>query len=207
MDLSGEYLIPAPRETVWRALNDPEVLKQCIPGCERIEKLSDTEMTAAVTLQIGPMKAKFTGKVTLSEIDPPNGYKITGEGQGGVAGFGKGGAEVKLEDAKTESGAVATKLTYKADTQVGGKMAQLGARLIGATAKKLADQFFDRFAAIAVPAAPAGAAQASATATAETAVPEAGAAATADDKRLPPAVWITGLIVAAGAVLWWFTRS
>jgi carbon monoxide dehydrogenase subunit G len=201
MDLSGEYLIAAPRETVWRALNDPDILKQCIPGCESISKLSDTEMTAAVTLQIGPMKAKFTGKVTLSDLDPPSGYRISGEGQGGVAGFGKGSAEVKLEAAKTESGADATLLRYKADTQVGGKMAQLGARLIGATAKKLADQFFDKFAVLAVPAAPAATdlQPGSASAAAAAPAPDGGA-------RLPPAVWIAGLIAIAAAILWIFTR-
>jgi uncharacterized protein len=126
---------------VFAALNDPEVLKACIPGCESLEKSSDTEMTAKVKLRIGPVSAAFSGKVTLSDIDPPNGYKISGEGQGGVAGFAKGGAVVKL----AEEGA-ATVLTYEVDAQVGGKIAQVGARLITGTAKKLADQFFGKFA-------------------------------------------------------------
>tara|TARA_R110000868_G_scaffold44576_9_gene148706 strand:+ start:5084 stop:5839 length:756 start_codon:yes stop_codon:yes gene_type:complete len=142
MDMSGEYRIPAPRETVWAALNDPEILKQCIPGCESLEMTSDTEMTAAVTTKVGPVKAKFKGSVTLSEIDPPKGYKISGEGKGGVAGFAKGGAEVNLE----EDGAD-TILRYTATAQVGGKLAQLGSRLIDSTAKKMADEFFGNFSA------------------------------------------------------------
>ena len=139
MDIKGEYRIEAPREKVFAALNDAEVLKACIPGCESLDKLSDTEMTAKVRLRIGPVSAAFSGKVTLSDIDPPNGYKISGEGQGGVAGFAKGGAAVKLtEDAG------ATLLAYDVDAQVGGKIAQVGARLIQGTARKLADQFFGR---------------------------------------------------------------
>jgi carbon monoxide dehydrogenase subunit G len=141
MEIKGEYKIAAPRDKVFAALNDQAVLQACIPGCESLEKLSDTEMTAKVRLRIGPVSATFNGKVTLSDIDPPNGYKITGEGQGGVAGFAKGGAVVKLAD---DSGA--TVLTYDVDAQVGGKIAQVGARLITGTAKKLADQFFGKFA-------------------------------------------------------------
>ena len=141
MEMTGEFRIPASRQRVWEGLNDPEILKQCIPGCQTIEKLSDTEMTTKVRLRIGPVSASFSGKVTLSDIDPPNGYKISGEGQGGVAGFAKGGATVKL----AEEGAD-TLLTYDVDAQVGGKIAQVGARLITGTAKKLADQFFGKFA-------------------------------------------------------------
>jgi len=141
MEIKGEYKIAAPRDKVFAALNDQAVLKACIPGCESLEKLSDTEMTAKVRLRIGPVSAAFSGKVTLSDIDPPNGYKITGEGQGGVAGFAKGGAVVKLAD-----GDGGTVLTYDVDAQVGGKIAQVGARLISGTAKKLADQFFGKFA-------------------------------------------------------------
>lgn len=141
MEIKGEYKIAAPREKVFAALNDQAVLQACIPGCETLDKLSDTEMTAKVRLRIGPVSAAFSGKVTLSDIDPPNGYKITGEGQGGVAGFAKGGAVVKL----TEDGGD-TVLTYDVDAQVGGKIAQVGARLIAGTAKKLADQFFGKFA-------------------------------------------------------------
>jgi uncharacterized protein len=141
MDMVGERLIAASRSAVWDALNDPETLKACIPGCEEIERQSETEMTARARVKIGPMAAKFSGKVLLSDLDPPNGYRISGEGQGGAAGFAKGGADVKLEE--TDGG---TLLSYAVRAQVGGKMAQIGARLIDATAKSLADQFFTRFA-------------------------------------------------------------
>jgi carbon monoxide dehydrogenase subunit G len=142
MEMSGEYRIPAPREQVWAALNDPVVLKECIPGCQSLEKTSDTEMSAKVQAKVGPVKATFTGNVTLSDIDPPNGYTISGEGKGGIAGFAKGGADVKLADDGD-----GTVLTYTAKAQVGGKLAQVGARLIDATAKQMADQFFGAFAA------------------------------------------------------------
>ncbi len=141
MEIKGEYKIPAPREKVFAALNDPVVLQACIPGCESLEKVSDTEMKAKVRMRIGPVSASFSGKVTLSDIDPPNGYKISGEGQGGAAGFAKGGAVVALR----EDGAD-TVLNYNVDAQVGGKIAQVGARLIDGTAKKLADEFFGKFA-------------------------------------------------------------
>jgi uncharacterized protein len=190
MNLSGEYRLPLPRETVWAGLNDPEILKQCIPGCDELVKNSDTELSAKVGLRIGPMTAKFTGKVTLSDLDPPNGYKIAGEGQGGVAGFGKGSAVVTLED----DGSGGTILRYTADSQVGGKMAQLGSRLIDATAKKLADEFFGKFAEIvAVPAAGAVSAPAH-----DASVP----AAAADTGGLPQSVWIAALVVAVGVLLW-----
>lgn len=140
MDMSGERLIAAPREAVWAALNDPDVLKACIPGCETIDKLSDTEMKAVVAAKIGPISARFNGAVTLSELDPPNGYLISGEGQGGVAGFGKGNARVSLAE---EAGA--TRLNYTVNAQIGGKMAQLGARLIDSVAKSYAETFFTRF--------------------------------------------------------------
>src|SRR5262245_59253067 len=141
MEIKGEYKIPASREKVFAALNDPGVLQTCIPGCESLEKVSDTEMKAKVRMRIGPVSASFSGKVTLSDIDPPNGYKISGEGQGGAAGFAKGGAVVALR----EDGAD-TVLNYNVDAQVGGKIAQVGARLIDGTAKKLADEFFGKFA-------------------------------------------------------------
>jgi uncharacterized protein len=143
MEIKGEYKIPAPREKVFAALNDPAVLKACIPGCEALEKVSDTEMNAKVRMRIGPVSASFSGKVTLSDVDPPNGYKITGEGQGGAAGFAKGGAVVALREDTGD-----TVLTYNVDAQVGGKIAQVGARLIDGTAKKLADEFFGKFAAM-----------------------------------------------------------
>ena len=143
MEIKGEYKIAAPREKVFGALNDQAVLQACIPGCESLEKTSDTEMKAKVRLRIGPVSASFTGKVTLSDLDPPNGYKITGEGQGGAAGFAKGGAVVALREEGSE-----TVLTYNVDAQVGGKIAQVGARLIDGTAKKLADEFFGKFATL-----------------------------------------------------------
>lgn len=149
MEMSGERLIAAPREAVWAALNDPEVLKACIQGCETIEKLSDTEMTATVAAKIGPISARFNGKVTLADLDPPNAYTISGEGQGGVAGFAKGGAKVQLADADAEGG---TKLTYQVSAQIGGKMAQLGARLIDSVAKSYAESFFTKFSERLAPA-------------------------------------------------------
>jgi carbon monoxide dehydrogenase subunit G len=153
MEMSGEYRIAASREAVWAALNDPAILKEAIPGCQSLEKLSDTEMTATVVSKIGPVKATFNGNVTLSNIRPPEGYTISGEGKGGVAGFAKGGADVAL----VADGAD-TILRYTAKAQVGGKLAQVGARLIDATAKQMADQFFGAFAAKVGAGAPAAAA-------------------------------------------------
>ena len=142
MDMTGERRIPAPRQKVWDALNDPEVLRVCIPGCESLEKTSDTDLKATAAVKIGPIATRFTGKVQLTDLDPPNSYRISGEGQGGVAGFAKGGANVRLSD----DGA-GTLLQYDVKAQVGGKIAQLGARLIDATSKQMADLFFDRFTA------------------------------------------------------------
>jgi uncharacterized protein len=142
MDMTGEMFIPARRDRVWAALNDTEILKACIPGCESLESVSPTEMKAKAAVKLGPIAAKFAGGVTLSEIDPPNGYTISGEGSGGVAGFAKGGAKVSLAD--QDDG---TMLRYTVNAQVGGKIAQLGARLIDSTAKSMAGQFFTKFAA------------------------------------------------------------
>jgi carbon monoxide dehydrogenase subunit G len=140
MDMTGERRIPAPRLRVWEALNNPDVLKAAIPGCESMEKLSESELKATAAVKIGPIAARFTGRVQLLDLDPPNSYRIEGEGQGGVAGFAKGGAIVKLVD-----DGEATLLTYDVKAQVGGKIAQLGARLIDATAKQMADAFFNNF--------------------------------------------------------------
>jgi len=140
MDLSGSQRIDAPRDVVWQALNDAGTLKQCIPGCQELVQNSPTDFAAKVVLKIGPVKATFAGAVTLSELDAPNSYRITGEGQGGVAGFAKGGAKVWLvEDGE------GTILNYEAQANVGGKIAQLGARLIDSTSKKLAGEFFGAF--------------------------------------------------------------
>jgi carbon monoxide dehydrogenase subunit G len=147
MTMQGEVTLPAERERVWAALNDPEVLKVCIPGCQELEKVSDTEFAAVAKLAVGPVKATFKGNVMLSDIDAPNGYTITGEGQGGVAGFAKGGAKVRLADAGG-----GTQLSYDVEAQVGGKIAQLGGRLINGVAKKYADQFFGNFAKLLAPA-------------------------------------------------------
>lgn len=141
MNIQGEEKIPAPIGKVWEALNDPRVLKESIPGCESLEKKSDTEMAAIVLLKIGPIKARFNGAVELKNLNPPHSYTIQGEGKGGIAGFAKGGADVSL----AEDGPDNTVLAYTAKADVGGKIAQLGSRLIESTSKKLAAQFFKNF--------------------------------------------------------------
>jgi carbon monoxide dehydrogenase subunit G len=146
MEMTESREIGAPRAVVWAGLNDPEILRQCIPGCESLEKLSDTEMQAKVTLKIGPVKATFKGAVTLKDLDPPNAYTISGEGTGGAAGHAKGSAFVQLEE--NEAG---TTLNYAVKVQIGGKLAQLGGRLIDATAKKLAGEFFTKFSELVAP--------------------------------------------------------
>lgn len=140
MDISGEFRIPAPRRRVWEALNDLEVLKKCIPGCESMEKRSETEFDAIMKAKIGPVKARFNSSIGLSNLDPPNGYTISGQGKGGPAGFGKGSADVSLEEDGDE-----TLLRYVADLQVGGKLAQIGSRLVGGSARKIANDFFTNF--------------------------------------------------------------
>jgi carbon monoxide dehydrogenase subunit G len=160
MDMTGEYRIPAPRAKVWAALNDAETLKASLPGCESLEKTGDNQFAATVIAKVGPVKAKFNGNVALSNLNPPESYTIAGEGKGGAAGFAKGGADVRL----TEDGAETTVLSYTAKADVGGKLAQLGSRLIDGTAKKMADEFFTNFvkqvAGPADPAALAGESQA-----------------------------------------------
>jgi carbon monoxide dehydrogenase subunit G len=144
MQMNDSQRILAPKQKVWAALNDPLVLKQCIPGCQNLEMSSPTEMTATVVFKVGPVKATFGGKVTLSDLDPPNSYRISGEGSGGVAGFAKGGASVRLESETPDI----TILHYEVDAQIGGKLAQLGGRLIDSTSKKLAGEFFTAFGAV-----------------------------------------------------------
>ncbi|MBI2254414.1 MAG: carbon monoxide dehydrogenase subunit G [Proteobacteria bacterium] len=216
MDISGEYPIPAPRTVVWAGLNDPDVLKNAIAGCEQLVRDGDG-FTATVVAKVGPVKAKFGGRITLSDIDPPNGYTITGEGQGGAAGFAKGGAKVALSD----DGEGGTILKYTADAQIGGKLAQIGSRLIEGTARKMADDFFSAFAAaiVAQPANGAGAASlemqgAEAPGVEAVAASEAAAAAAAriatppasTQKGLHPAIWITGLVAVVGGVLYFFAQ-
>lgn len=205
MQMTGQYRIEAPREAVWEALNDVEVLRACIPGVEEIEKTSDTSFTAKVKAKVGPVSARFAGAVTLSDLDPPRGYTISGEGKGGAAGFAKGGAKVSLDEDGN-----GTLLNYDVDAQVGGKLAQIGSRLINGTAKKMADDFFARFAETVGGPAP------SAEPETPSAAPEPSAAAAAPAAASTPAapptqteadadadvgagaslgVWITGLLV------------
>jgi len=176
MEMTGEQLIPLPQAEVWRGLNDPEVLKACIAGCESIERVSDTEYRVAMTTSVGPVRAKFNGKLLLSDLNPPNSYSLSFEGSGGAAGFGKGGAKVSLQ---TEGSA--TRLRYTANASVGGKLAQVGSRLIDGVARKMADDFFTAFnEKLAGPSAkPAEAAQAVAR------------------RRIHPAWWVAGAVLAA----------
>ena len=225
MEMTGEFRIPAPRQRVWEGLNDPEILKSSIPGCQTIEKLSDTEFTAKVLAQVGPVKANFAGKVTLSDLEPPRSYTIAGEGTGGVAGFAKGSAKVDL----AEDGG-ATVLHYAVQAHVGGKLAQIGSRLIDSVARKMAENFFTRFVAAVAPEQramgskdihdpelPAGdgivkpPAQnvepvGSVEAQPGTSTEQGAAAGSAQNKdiRLPPAVWVTGLAAIVGAMLYFF---
>jgi carbon monoxide dehydrogenase subunit G len=203
MEFSGRYAIPAPPETVWAGLNDPDVLKTCIPGCEQIEKTSPTDFVATARLKIGPVSATFKGKVALSDLDPPHRCILSGEGQGGVAGFAKGEAEVLLEP-----DAAGTVLTYKAKANVGGKLAQIGQRLIDGAAKQIADDFFERFAKAVAPA-PASAATGMAEAVAATATAPLPRSVRAqlqavEDKRrdgLAPEIWVVGLIAIVAILL------
>ncbi len=188
MDMTGERRIRATREKVWNALNDTDILKASIPGCESLERTAENEMKATASVRIGPIAAKFGGKVSLRDLDPPNGYRIEGEGQGGGAGFAKGGATVSLAAEGAD-----TVLSYDVKAQVGGKIAQLGARLVDATAKQMADTFFDRFAAAV--AAPVGAAE---TAMAEVSSP---AFIPAEIGGLPIIAWIGAIAFLAIFIL------
>lgn len=184
MDFSGRYLVPAPPETVWSAINDPEVLKACIPGCEQLLKTDPTHFEAAVVLKIGPVKATFRGKVALEELDPPRRCILRGEGQGGAAGFARGEAEVVL----TPDGH-ATALSYNAKAAVGGKLAQVGQRLIDGAARQIADVFFEKFVA-AVGGAEQSVAQ-------PAAMPSTAPAAPGPDNRregVAPEIWLVGLL-------------
>ena len=213
MEMTGEFRIPAPRQRVWEGLNNPEILKSSIPGCQTIEKLSDTEFTAKVLAQVGPVKANFSGKVTLADLNPPQSYTIAGEGTGGVAGFAKGSAKVNLDE---DGGA--TVLHYAVQAHVGGKLAQIGSRLIDSVARRMAENFFTRFVAAVAPEQVAAAAAgstatepvsgdrvASAPVASAEAQPNAAAAPAKKDIRLPPVVWVTGLAAIIGAMLYFFT--
>lgn len=198
MELKDEQLINAPRAQVYAALNDPEILRQCIPGCETLEKTSDTEMNATVTLKVGPVKAKFSGAVTLSNLNPPSGYTITGEGKGGPAGFAKGGADIEL----VEQPGGATLLKYDVKANVGGKIAQLGSRLIVSTSRKLAGQFFEKFAdLVGTEAATDEAVPAESETPASAPKPEEPAAAAGGNQKL---IWLA-IAAAAIAAIWYFS--
>ncbi len=214
MEMQGSVVIPAPRQAVWDALNDPEVLRQSIPGCQTITQVSPTEIDASVKAKVGPVSATFNGKVTLSDLDPPNGYTISGEGKGGAAGFAKGGAKVALSD---EDGG--TRLSYDVSATVGGKLAQIGSRLIDQTSKKLADEFFRNFSenvgtahAAAAPAGgaapteqPAPAAAAPELAEKPAAAPSPAAPEPAKKGGLSPWIWIPVLVAVIGAILWYYS--
>ncbi|WP_341910398.1 carbon monoxide dehydrogenase subunit G [Ferrovibrio terrae] len=208
MELTGEQIIPAPRQAVWDALYDPEILRQCIAGCESITKTSDTDFEATVQVKVGPVKARFKGKVSLGDLDPPNSCTISGEAQGGVAaGFGKGNAKVQLTDAD----AGATRLTYAVNAQVGGKLAQIGARLIDGVAAKMAEDFFAKFNQL-VGAPDNASATPDAGATAEPSVAAAPSSAAAQPTPavtggIPSWLWITGLIVIVCAATVLILRS
>ncbi len=192
MDVKGEFRIPAPRGAVWQGLNDPEVLRLCIPGCKEIARTSDTEYTAEVVVKVGPVKAPFRGTLVLSDIDAPGGCTIAGEGQGGVAGFARGQAVVRL----VENGG-ATLLSYTAEASVGGKLAQVGQRLLDSTARKLADDFFGKFTEqLSAPATEA--APAAATPVAET---PAAPQAIRETRGMRPWIWVAGVIIAVIALL------
>jgi len=197
MDMTGEQRIPLPRQQVWEALNDPAILKACIAGCESIDRVTDTEYKVAMTAAIGPVKAKFTGKLLLTDLDPPSSYALAFEGSGGAAGFGKGGAKVRLAD----DGA-ATILNYEATASVGGKLAQIGSRLIDGVARKMAEDFFVKFNATVapIPVAVAGTEAEVTLAAADAAAGSLAAATPARSARggMPAWVWIA---VAAGVAL------
>jgi len=181
MDMTGEQIIPLPQQRVWEALNDPAILKACIPGCETMEKVSDSEYRVVMSASVGPVKARFNGKLLLSDLNPPNSYALAFEGSGGAAGFGKGSSTVTLSPA--DGG---TRLSYTAHATVGGKLAQVGSRLIDGVARKMADDFFTKFNQAIVPA-PAAAASTSAATTAPTSAPRKA--------RIPVWAWVVGVVV------------
>ena len=215
MELQGETLIAAPRERVWTALNDPEVLRRCIDGVESLDKVGDNRFEGKLNAKVGPVRASFTGGVDLQDLDPPNGYTIVGEGKGGVAGFAKGSAEVRLADEVLPDGTTGTRLAYVARSTVGGKLAQLGARLIEGTARGYAETFFARLKTeVEAPEADdlassdAGAAEAAeipTTLAAEGPTPPMAARGANGKNGVSPVVWTAALVVIA--LLAWFMLS
>jgi carbon monoxide dehydrogenase subunit G len=210
MEMTGEQRIAASRQRVWEALNDPEVLRACIPGCQSLEREGENGFIAVAEVKIGPIGARFKGNVTLNDLDPPNGYTIEGSGNGGVAGNAKGAAKVRLSDDGD-----GTLVSYEVDAQVGGRMAQLGGPIIDATAKQLAGKFFSRFGEVVTgglaPAAPATAAAPASAAATPAAVSAAPASVPVPSVGTPWA-WIValGLAIVAGFMLgrsyageWW----
>ena len=193
MEITGEYRISASRVQVWEALNDPDVLRACIPGLENLDKKSDTEFAAVVITRVGPVKVRFEGSVTLSDLDPPHGYQIVGEGQGGVAGFAKGTCQVSLGEEGEE-----TLLRYRADAQVGGKLAQIGSRMISGFAKKTANDFFSAFAKQMAISTDSGTFSVKETKLADPTVLDT----TTNRPAIAPAYWIGGLIIITGFLLW-----
>lgn len=191
MKMAGEFRVARAREAVWEALNDPAVLKECLPGCQEIERTSETGMTATLTVKVGPVKATFAGAVTLSDLDPPNGYTLSGQGQGGAAGFASGEARVVLIEDGGE-----TVVRYDVDAKVGGKLAQIGSRLIDSTAKKLAGQFFDNLAETL------GAAEEPAAEAAPAPAPEEAPMPTAEPRKgLATALWVSAAAVVAAILI------
>lgn len=176
MDISGEYSIPASRERVWEALNDPDMLQRCIPGCESLEQVSDTELTARVMAAIGPVKARFNTKLKLENLQPPESYTLSGEAKAGAAGFGRGKANVQLSDEAT-----GTQLVYNADFKVGGKLAQVGSRLVAGATRKTADEFFGNLAR-------------------ELGAKDSTQGATATSRR--PKGWFVGVVAGVLLILW-----
>ncbi len=181
MEIKGEYQIASEREDVWRALIDPEMLEKCIPGCESMEKITDTEYTATVMAAIGPVRARFNTKLSLENLKPPDSYTLVGESKAGVAGFGRGSADVAL--AENENG---TLLTYTADFKVGGKLAQVGSRLVLGATKKTADDFFGKFSRELDPGAQ------------RVDVEQVG------EGKIPARFWVALGVVAAALLIWWF---
>ena len=201
MDLTGERLIPMPRERVWDALNNIDVLRASIPGCEEIAWNGDNKLEATVTAKIGPVKAKFTGEVELTNINPPESYTISGSGKGGAAGFAKGGADVKLTE--VDGG---TLLTYEVKAQVGGKLAQVGARMVQGAAKKLSEEFFEAFAAATMASATEEAAPAEAATPAPGAAPAAAETPAEEKAGVPAWAWAAGLAAIVGASLYFWAQ-